>query len=39
MYFADLTELCLYGVMTGFGLSFIVWAIGVVPRAFKMFLR
>jgi hypothetical protein len=38
-YFRDLTELCVYGVTMGFGLSFILWAIGLPARLFRDILR
>ena len=34
--FGDLTELCLYGMLTGFGFSFILWGIGLGPRIIRI---
>jgi hypothetical protein len=39
MTFQTLTELSVYGVMLGFGLSFILWGIALIPRAFKIFMK
>ena len=38
-YFNELTELCVFGVSTGFLLSFLMWFFGIVPRAFRLFVR
>ena len=35
----DLTQLCVYGVSTGFLLSMVMWFFGVLPRAFRLFVR
>ena len=37
--FSDLTELCLFGVVTGFFLSFMMWVVGIGPRLFRLFVR
>jgi hypothetical protein len=39
MTFSSITDFCVYGVMTGVGLSFILWAFGMLPRAFRLFIR
>ena len=37
--FTNLTELCVYGVSLGFGLSFVLWGIGLPARLFRDLLK
>lgn len=37
--FRDLMELCVYGVTTGFGVSFILWGLGLSGRLFRVLVR